>query len=148
MSGFVCTKSISLSGTQFLPGERIPAECVLPSRVLALKRSGYITEAETVEDPRPSKTPYNGENGSIPVEIPIITSEGILTATVSSRAVSTAFTIMQSTEKEAREILETVTDDDALMLVNAAEKRKGVLSAVRERHEFLTGDGDSNGKDL
>lgn len=149
MGGFICLKSISLSGTQFIPGERIPAESILPSRVLALKRSGYIAEAEREDATTPSKMPQNSDFDNYPIEIPIITSEGLLAATVGSKSVYKALSILQLPDKEAKEEISGTTDDDALMIVNAVEKRKGVLSAVKERHEFLTAEGgDQDGQDV
>lgn len=154
MSGFICMKPITLSGQQFVPGDVIPAGVVLPSRELALKRNGCIVEApENVQGETPSteasKLPQNSDFDNYPIEIPISTSEGLLTATVGSKSVATAFSILQLGEKDAKAAIETVTDDDALMLMNAVERRKNVLSALKARHETLTAEGGgADGEDV
>ena len=150
MSGYICKKMISLSGTTFVPGDVIPAEAVLPSRVLALKRSNYIVEADldapVTEAP---KTAQNSDFDNYPIEIPISTSEGLLSATVGSKSVATAFSILQLTEKDAKAAITDLEDDDALMLMNAVERRKNVLAAVKERHEKLTEEaGGADGTDV
>lgn len=150
MSGYICKKMISLSGTTFVPGDVIPAEAVLPSRVLALKRSNYIVEAE-LDAPvtEASKTAQNSDFDNYPIEIPISTSEGLLSATVGSKSVATAFSILQLTEKDAKAAITDLEDDDALMLMNAVERRKNVLAAVKERHEKLTEEaGGADGTDV
>ena len=160
MSGYVCKKKITLSGNEYVPGELIPAEAVLPSRALSLMRSNYIVAAtdpeaadviakaeEAASASEGDNSSQRDEKGDNLINLPIHTSEGILTATVSPQAVSTAFTILQLSEKEAKEVIKATEDDDALMLVNAIERRKGVGSAVAERHEQLTGSEDGKAGD-
>ena len=43
MDGFLCLKAMILSGRGYMPGDFIPADTVLPSRVRALVRQKYIT---------------------------------------------------------------------------------------------------------
>ena len=150
MNGFICMKPLTLSAKDFFPGDTIPAESVLASRVLALKRSGYIAEAgDKEDDTKASKLPQNSDYDNYPIEIPISTTEGILTATVGSKSVHTAFLILQLSEKDAKAEISHLTDDDALMLINAVEKRKNVLTSVKERHEYLESEGGGpNGENV
>ena len=150
MNGYICMKAISLSGTQYVPGDAIPAEAVLPGRVLALTRSKYI--AEVGDEDLAARTPVSPQNRNsepTPINIPISTAEGLLEAPVSSQTVITAFTILQLSEKDAKAAIADVEDDDALMLMNAVERRKNVLTALKERHETLTeGAGGDNGQNV
>ena len=150
MGGFICMKPMTLSGQDFVPGDVIPAGVVLPSRELALKRNNSIVEApETGAEAETPKMAQNSDFDSYPIEIPISTSEGLLTATVSSKSVASAFSILQLSEKEAKTAIAAETDDDALMLVNAVERRKNVLAAVKARHESLTPEaGGADGTDV
>lgn len=43
MSGYTCIKALTLGGVGFAAGENIPAEAVLPGRVRALIKQGYIS---------------------------------------------------------------------------------------------------------
>ena len=45
MEGFLCVKTLILSGQGYMPGDLIPKEKVLPSRVRTLIREKYITPA-------------------------------------------------------------------------------------------------------
>ena len=45
MDGFLCMKALVLSGQGYMPGEFIPADKVLPSRVRTLTREKYIAPA-------------------------------------------------------------------------------------------------------
>ena len=45
MDGFICTKALILFGQGYMPGDFIPKEKVLPSRVRTLIREKYITFA-------------------------------------------------------------------------------------------------------
>lgn len=52
MNGFICTKALTLSGARYEPGDPIPSEAVLPSRVRALTKQGYIAaQAEAAATP-------------------------------------------------------------------------------------------------
>ena len=150
MSGYVCNKMITLSGKQYVPGDVIPAEAILPSRVLALKRSNHIAEAEIEADaPDTQNSRQNSDFDSYPIELPISTPEGIVSAAVSTKTVAAVFSILQLPEKEAKTAISDLEDDDALMLMNAVERRKNVLSAVKERHSMLTEEaGGADGEDI
>ena len=150
MSEYICKKGISLSGTQYVPGEVIPAEAILPSRVLTLKRSGHIVEADfNASGDKGAYSTQNSDSDVHPIKIPISTPDGSFEATVSSQEVYDAFSILQLPEKEAKDAIALVDDDNTLMLIDSAERRKNVLSAIRKRHEELEAkDGEADGEDV
>ena len=137
MSEFVCKKPITLSGRSFSYGEIIPDGFVLPGRALALVRSNYITEVEggmlqTEEAVTPIQ-PFQEDNGETLITIPISTEKGILEATISSQTAITVFTIMQKKVEDAEKDIAELEDEDALILLDAVDSRKGIKKAAEER---------------
>lgn len=45
MNGYICIKALTLGGVSYTAGSNIPAEAVLPGRVRALIKQGYISPA-------------------------------------------------------------------------------------------------------
>jgi hypothetical protein len=150
MSDYICKKPISLSGRQFAPGDVIPAEAIMPGRVLALTRSSYIVPmSEEASAQKASNSPQNDDFDSYPITLPFTTPEGLLQATVSSKSVVSAISILQLPEKEEKEKIAEVADDDVLMILDAVERRKAVLTAVKERHNALAAKaGDADGENV
>lgn len=137
MSEFVCKKPITLSGRDFSYGEVIPDGYVLPGRALALIRSNYIAEVESgvlqAEEAVTSIRPFQGEIGETLITIPISTENGILEVITSYQTVTTVFSIMQKKVEEAEKDIAGLEDENALILLNAADSRKGIQKAAEER---------------
>lgn len=141
MSEFVCKKPITLSGHSFSYGEIIPDGFVLPERALTLIRSNYITEVDgsllQTEEVTTPILPFQSENEETPITIPINTEKGIMEVITSSQTVVTVFTIMQKTVEDAEKDIAELTDEDALILLNAMDSRKGIQKAAEERNTKL-----------
>jgi len=141
MSEFVCKKPITLSGHSFSYGEVIPDGYVLPKRALALIRSSYIAEIESgllMELAEPIQ-PIQAQIGEFQLTIPIVTEKGNLELTTSSETVVIVFAIMQKTVEEAAKDIAVLEDEDALILLNAIDSRKGIQKAAEERNAKLHG---------
>lgn len=129
MDGFLCVKPLTLSGTGYLPGSIIPADAVLPNRVRALMRMGYIAAADERRPPAFS--------------IPIFAENGERTALAAGASdVVTAAILLQSTVEQASEAIRVETNRTALTLIRALDSRKGVKNAASARLEELNG-GDA-----
>ena len=55
MNGYTCIKALVLGGIGYTAGSNIPAEAVLPGRVRALVKQGYISP--TIDEPAPVPAP-------------------------------------------------------------------------------------------
>lgn len=141
MSEFICKKPVTLSGRTFSYGEVIPNGFVLPGRALSLVRSNYITEIEggelQVKGAEMPIQPFQSENGKSLITIPISTEKGILEVITSSQTVTTVFTIMQKKVEDAEKDIAELEDEDALILLNAVDSRKGIQKAAEERNVQL-----------
>lgn len=135
MSEFICKKPITLSGHSFSYGEVIPDGFVLPGRALALIRSNYIAEIDggALQAEATPILPFQSENEETLITIPISTEKGILEVITSSQTVTTVFSIMQKTVEEAEKDIAGLEDENALILLNAADSRKGIQKAAEER---------------
>lgn len=141
MSEFICKKPVTLSGHTFSYGEVIPNGFVLPGRALSLVRSNYITEIEggarLVKGVEIPIQPFQSENEENLITIPISTEKGILEVITSSQTVTTVFTIMQKKVEDAEKDIAELEDEDALILLNAVDSRKGIQKAAEERNVQL-----------
>lgn len=141
MSEFICKKPITLSGRTFSYGEIIPDGFVLPGRALSLVRSNYIAEIEgdalRAEDAGTPIQPFQNENEETLITIPISTEKGILEVITSSQTITTVFTIMQKKVEDAEKDIAELEDEDALILLNAVDSRKGIQKAAEERNAQL-----------
>lgn len=93
---YVCTKSISLAGAKYHPGDIIPDGVVLDSRVGKLKSSGYITDIDA--SPETFK-----ENKGIPKRTEALYTQEEMDATVAEavdEAVNNTIVEMQKKQDE------------------------------------------------
>ena len=140
MDGYICLKPLTLSGVEYLPGNHIPADAVLSSRVRALMTQGYIASQDTAAvsaeaDAKTAPEPVF----MIPVS-PVSTDgehlDGI-PATEGSVA-AMALTLMLTAEDATRAIRD-MDDETALRLIQALDSRKSVKSAAAAKLEELRG---------
>ena len=54
MNGYTCIKALTLGGVSYTAGSNIPAEAILPGRVRALIKQGYISPATDEQAPAPT----------------------------------------------------------------------------------------------
>lgn len=144
MGKFICQKPITLSGRNFTYGEVIPDGLVLPTRALALLRSGYIAEAG-VPVPEAQIPPSQPPNGGTLIKLPLITGKGTLEAEMGTQSMVTALTIMQKNVEDAGKDIAALEDMDALIILNAADSRKGIQKASEERAVQLQAERDLHG---
>lgn len=67
MNIYICLKPVTLYGVQYGPGDVIPSEAVLPTRIRALKNQGVIIESSLPDKgpSRPGGSTGDGSGGGI-----------------------------------------------------------------------------------
>lgn len=67
MNIYICLKSVMLYGVQYEPGDVIPSEAVLPTRIRALKNQGVIIESSLPDKgtSQPGGSTGDGPGGGI-----------------------------------------------------------------------------------
>lgn len=144
---YICAKALTLGGMPYYPGDLIPDDAVLPSRVRALKTSGYITDvaadsAEWAEMPVATGV-LEAEGYDGKVVIPIIkdidgeTAEA-LAVPLTEGEVQMVFAIMQMTVDQAEEEIEKITEEGVLIVLHAADTRAGIKKAAQKRAATLS----------
>lgn len=140
MSDFICAKGLTLGGVAYTPGEDIPAGAVLPSRVRALVRQGYIV-AKAEAAPAPAQEPQEPVQVPAPITIPLTKDGGVYEVVATPEDIITAISVMQLTLEEATKVIETIESEETLILIHALDSRKGIKTAASERAEALEAPG-------
>lgn len=170
MNGYTCIKALVLGGVGYTAGSNIPAEAVLPGRVRALIKQGYISPA--TDEPAPVPAPESHAETvmelqqqiadlqselqqatverdelreklavSIPaptiITLPIARDGGVLEVTATPESIVTFVQSLQLTAEESTKVIETMTDDTALILIHALDGRKTVKAAAQARAAAL-----------
>lgn len=136
MNGYICTKTVTLGGTTYQKGEPIPAEAVLPSRVRALTREGYIAPQNSTPTEAENQ-PQEAQNTPDPIVIPITKNDGIMELLATPDDIVIATSILQLNAEEAIKAVEEVSSEEALILIDALESRKTVKAATAARAAVL-----------
>ena len=130
MGVFTCTKPAVFAGIKYLPGDIVPAEAIPADRVGAVIRLGLIAEAQP-EPPAAVPAPFT---------VPVTLEDGtVYDVEVTPETVVEAVTVLQMTAEDAMHRIKTVTDDTALILIDACESRKTVKKAAAARAAELEG---------
>ena len=139
MSDFICTKGLTLGGVDYTPGQTIPAGAVLPSRVRALARQGYITQVDDTPkgQSEPPAKPLTPTMEPGPITIPLTVDGGVYEVVATPEDIITTAGILQLTVEEAKPAIEGIDSEEALILINALDSRKGIKEAARARAEAL-----------
>lgn len=136
MNGYICTKGLTLSGTEYVPGDSIPAEAVLPHRVRALKNQGYIA-AQVEAAAAPPEEPQAATKEPVPIVIPLTRDGGVYELVAAPESIVAAACNLQLTAEKAVEAIKAMEDGDALVLIHALDSRKTVMAAAQARAEEL-----------
>lgn len=146
MNGYIALKSITLSGVDYAAGDSIPADAVLPSRVLALIRTKSIARAN--EHPvEAQETPQNDANDFGGVNLPIQTENGVLELPASGEDIVKAVEVMQMNAEDAAKAVGDIESETTLIIIDACESRKTVKTAVKARAEELNAAAEGDDED-
>lgn len=121
---YIAKKVCTFAGNSFLKGEAIPKELVLKSKVPELVKTGVI---EVVED----------TCGSGKYIIPVHAEEGDLMVELSNEELVQVFDVLQSGADEAKQVIDNMTCNDALILIDVVESRKGIREYVKKHATAL-----------
>lgn len=121
---YFAKKVCMFSGHNFLKGEVIPEELVLKSKVPELIKTGVI---EVVESAKADGT----------ICIPVKAEEGILELYLSEEDIVKVFDVLHGGADEAKAIIDDMTSNDALILIDITDNRKGIKDYVKKRAKAI-----------
>lgn len=119
---YIAMKPCNFAGQKYFKGDSVPEEVVLPERVTALVKHGVIAEVseEVQED-------------EILIHIPVHAQEGDLDCALTSEELVQVFDVLQADVSEAEALIDGITKNDALILLDVSESRKTVNKLVKQR---------------
>ena len=136
-NGYVCLKALTLSGVDYLPGKRIPADAVLPNRVRALEKMGYIAECDAEEQTGCIADEAPEAVFMVPVSPVSGDGERLDGIPATEADVAAMALVLMLTAENASEAIREMENETALRLVQALDSRKSVKGAAAARIRAL-----------
>lgn len=135
---YICRKQLTLGGKEFLPGNIIPEEAVLGSRVRALKSSGHIsdmTDSESIDIEGIDPMQF-AESIGVVLEY---TEGGLpLTTAITSDQLQAIFDIMMKGAKDAESAMKEEVDETVLEVLKKVDSRKMVREAADKQLTIIS----------
>lgn len=113
----------SFGGKQFFIGDEVPAEVVLDPK--AQEKRGVLVRANAQGQPQPE--------GKQSVKISVSAEKGPIDLDVSLEGLNEVVAALIGNAATAEEIIATMTDGDALILLHMTDSRKAVKAAAEAR---------------
>lgn len=123
---YIAKKPCSFAGRDFLIGDPVPEELVLKSRVPNLIKTGVLEEI-TVE----------AQEGVVKFTIPVHAVEGDLSLELNNEEMVQVFDVLQASVEDARIVIDGITSNDVLILLDVSDSRKAVKKLVKDRANVL-----------
>lgn len=142
---FVALKPCCFAGQSFKIGDTVPDDLIHPGTAKNLTAMKILAKQADDIIPESVETPHT----TIPIIIRNVSSEGTMMDApleVSPEGIQQIFDVLTATTAEAEPIIKAMTDNNALILLNMADKRKSVQAATAERGEELSGDVKETGE--
>ena len=126
---YIALKPCTFAGQKFKIGDSIPAEVLLPGAIKNLVKMEKIasTDASGATMPIP--------NG--PIAVTARTEGGDMALNLTDIGLQQIFDALTANVENAENIIETMDDGDALILLHMCDSRKGVKAAAEARAKAL-----------
>ena len=133
---YVAVKPCKFAGQSFRIGESVPDEVIHPGAVRNLIKMGLIAEAGATAS-APTETEPQKETVST-INITIHAEEGDLILTPTPEGLQAIFDVLSSKAADAEPIIESITDGDALILLDVSDSRKSIKELCRTRAQEIS----------
>lgn len=142
MGVYTCTKPANFAGVKYMPGDIVPAEAIPADRVGAVIRLGLIAEAQQPAPEPPQQPPEPVEpTPPAPFTVQVKAEDGTIhDIDMTPEAVVELVAVLQMNVEDAADRIETITDDAALIVIDACDSRKTVKKAAAARAAALAGE--------
>lgn len=130
---FIALRPCNFGGQHFLINDTIPDELIYPEGRQNLVKMGVISavgESAIISAEKGSSVP---QDDKITLRTEVLERPLVLTP----EGLQCAFDVLVADVKEAEAIVNEMTDNDALIFLNMADKRKGIKAATEERGKAL-----------
>lgn len=140
---YLARKKCSFGGIDYLVGDTIPHDAVMPERVRTLVKSGMIAVVNETEEGKvmvagtPRVAIVGGGESLTKVLIPIMAKEGTLELELYPEEVTKYFEIAQLNSEEAMDAIKFVESQDLLILIDCVHPLKTAKEAAKKRAKVL-----------
>lgn len=134
---YVALKPCCFAGHRFLIGETVPDEVVHPGNANNAIRMGLIAKQDGTAAPAEAPDEQKETCTVETMTVNIHAEEGDLPLTLTAESLQSVVDVLTSTVEDAEPIINQMVDDDALILLHAADYRKGVKEAAAARAQAL-----------
>lgn len=135
---YVALKPCCFAGHRFRIGETVPDEVVHPGNANNAVKMGLIAR-QPGETTNAAEIPADTENATVEtMSVNIHAEEGDLTLNLTAEGLQAVVDVLTGNVENAEPIVAAMTDADALILLHAADYRKGVKVAAEARAQALT----------
>ncbi len=129
---YIALKPCRFAGQDFRIGDLIQGDLIHPGQVENLVNMKKIAKAnDEAETANPIVIPAPAFNIAVKVE------DGDLMLEPTEEGIQDIFSVLTSKATEAEEIVKTMTDADALILLHMSDSRKTIKAAAEERAKAL-----------
>lgn len=128
---YVAVKPCRFAGQSFRIGEIVPVDALQPGAAKNLVKMGVIAEGE------PDAAKPTAAEPELVDEIAIRINIHDMPLDVTVDGLQAIFDVLSSTASEAEKTIQEMTDEDALILLNACDSRKSIKSLTEERAKAL-----------
>lgn len=138
----IAQRPCNFGGKMFFIGDEIPAELVENPKaqekmgVIAIS-AGCMEDGKFIEMPANDIRSFPGNIGELQVAIPIEAESGTQTLSAAPESIIEAIKLMQMDVKEAEKEIESLEDENALIILHACDSRKGIKNASEKRALML-----------
>lgn len=131
---YTALKPCRLAGQSFKVGESVPAANILPGAAKNLVKMGIIAIGEDVE---PETTTVEVQVPT-PITLTITVDEDELSLTPTLAGLQSVVDVLTTTVALAEPIVNAMTDEDALILLDAVDSRKSIQDLAEARATALS----------
>ena len=137
---YIAIKPCTFASQSFRIGDTIPDGLIHPENARNLTKMGIVAERSQGDTPTTAQTPAPAT-----VAITIHDDSGEIPLNVTPGGLQAVFDVLCAPVASAEGTISGMTDDDALILLHAADSRKSVKEAVRARAEAISAAEAENG---
>ncbi len=131
---YFANKPCKFAGNNYLIGDVIPAEVLVPSRIESLKKAGIISESPaTIVAGEVFEQVIDDLKGSL-LRVPVYGDGNEVHCFLCTEfEINAIFTILQKTIEEATEIIASEKSENVLNIIKNIDSRKGIKVAASSR---------------
>lgn len=133
---YVALRPCRFSGKAFFVGEGIPGDIVQPSAAKNLIKASVIAPVSDGEQDAKTEPSVPERTG---ITVSVNTEQGVMHLEITQDGLQSVFDVLTGKVIEAEDIVRSMTDVNALILLDLSDSRRTIREAVKARGRSLSG---------